>query len=60
MPVAGCGAEEDENLGQEPALARALPAPVPPNLPGPPVRGFRTSVATGIPGTPAQTWPPPG
>jgi hypothetical protein len=39
MPVAGCGAEEGENLGQESALARALPARVPPKLQGPPVRG---------------------
>jgi hypothetical protein len=60
MPVAGCGAEEGENLGQESARARALPARVPPKLQGRPVRGCPTSVATGIPGTPAQTWPPPG
>jgi hypothetical protein len=32
MPVAGCGGEEGENLGQESALARALPARVPPKL----------------------------
>jgi len=41
MPVAGCGAEEGGNLGQESALARALPARVPPKL-----RGCRTSLAT--------------
>ncbi len=52
MPVAGRGAAEGENLGQESALARALPVRVPPKLQGPPVRGCRTSVATRMPGTP--------
>ena len=60
MPVAGRGAAEGENLGQESALARALPVRVPPKLQGPPVRGAGPPWRPGCRGPRAQTWPPPG